>query len=274
MKRILILLMVHCITIGMEDQQILNDATMPALNDPEPEANLALWRAVKESNHAAVLSALRNNQDQNYLWPASTEDQHGEYADLTLPIYSLKILCKKNRWQLASKIVTAITWDIGNAAMKYTMSSYAAQYPVLNYVDPIRQSHTATLLFGSEGHESSAVNIYNPAKRIARDLLIKENTNLTLERIAKWQGNPVTVQTYLGNMLQSWNPLTKKDGQDLSIELGDVLREREHISQGYDGGSMTRDANQVTMMGFGSNNNRRQLRRGVLVFNDGFSMDN
>lgn len=255
----------------MEDQQVLKDDVMPALIDPAPEPNLPLMRAIKESNHPAVLSALRNNQDQNYLWKASDGDQYKEYLDKTGAIYALKILCRSNRWEFASSLATALTWDLGNAAMRYAMNTYAVQYPVLNYVDPIRQSHTASLLFGSHGQERSVVNMYRPAYRIARDILIKENTNLTVERVARWNRDPVTVQTYLNNMLLYLNPLTKKDGQNLSSELGQVLRERQGISEGDEGGFITREGNPVAMMGFGSNNNRRQLRRGVLVLNDNWN---
>lgn len=261
MRRILILLLIHCTIFSM------NNDDMPALIDPQPNPNPMLMRAIQESNHAAVLSALRNNQDQNYLWKASDGDQYTAYVDLTAAMYALKILRKNNRWECASNLATAITWDLGNAAIKYAMNTYAAQYPMLNYVEPIRQSHTAALLFGSHDQERSVVNIYKPAKRIARDLLIKENTNLTVARLAQWDGNPVTVETYLNNMLHSWNPVTRKDGQDLSIELGQVLRARASIDlDDEDGVGLGMREQEVTMMGFGGNNRRQ--RRGILVLND------
>jgi len=244
----------HCTIIGMEGD-------MPALEESVPNANPSLMRAITASNHAAVLSALRNNQDQNYLWKATDGDQYKEYVDQTAAIYALKILCKKNRWECASSFATAITWDLSNAAIRYAMNAYVQQYPALQYLDPIRQSHTAALLFGSQAQEIPIVNTYRPAKRIVRDLLIKENTDLTVERVAKWNGNPVTVETYLNNMLDSLNPVTRKDGQDLCSELGQVLRERQGISEG-DEGFMRRDQ-EITMMGFGGNNNR--YRRGILV---------
>lgn len=258
MKRILLLLLMHCAIFGMEELQQQN---APA---PQPHANVNLMRAIKESNHAAVLSALRNNQDQNYLWQAADGNQHQAYVDLTAAMYALKILRKNNRWECASNLATAVTWDLGNAAMKYAMNTYAAQYPALQYVDPIRQSHTAALLFDSQGQEQRVINSYKPAKRIARDLLIKENTNLTIARIAQWDGNPVTVETYLNTMLQSWNPVTRKDAQDLASELGQVLRDRQGISAGDEGFIMREQ--EITMMGFGNNNNWHQ-RRGILVFN-------
>ncbi len=268
MKRILILMLLHCTLIGMD-----NDA-MPDLEESAPQANPTLMRAITTSNHAAVLSALRNNQDQNYLWSASDDDQHTMYVDLTAAMYALKILRKNNRWECASNFATAVTWDLGNLAIKYAMDAYAQQYPVLTYVEPIRRGHTAAFLFGSEGQPRTIVNSYKPAKRIARDLLIKENTNLTVARLTQWDGHPVTVETYLNNMLHSWNPVTRQDGQDLASELGQVLRAREGIDSdaGDGGGFMTREGQDLTMMGFGGNN-RRQGRRGILVFNGGYPLD-
>jgi hypothetical protein len=260
MKRVLILLLMPSLILGMEEQH--QNPAPPA----EPRANGTLMRAITASNHAAVLSALRNNQDQNYLWKASDGYEHKAYADLTAAMYALKILRKNNRWECASNIATALTWDLGNAAMKYAMNTYAAQYPMLTYVDPIRQSHTVALLFDSQNQDhQQIVNTYKPAKRIARDLLVKINTNLAVERLVQLEGYPITVETYLNNMLHSWNPVTRKDGQDLASELGEVLRAREGIDPDIGGGDgfMMREQ-ELTMMGFGLNNNRRQ-RRGILV---------
>jgi hypothetical protein len=258
MKRIFSLLFLHSITFGMEQEEQQPIPAAPA----EPKANLALMRAITESNHAAVLTALRKNQDQNYLWRQTDEAQHKEYVDLTAGMYALKILRKNNRWECASNVATALTWDLGNAVMKYALNNHAAQYPVLQYVDPIRQSHTAALLFGDQSQEIPVVNTYKPAKRIARDLLVKQNTDLTIERVARWNGNPVTVETCLNSMLHSWNPVTRKDGQDLSRELGQILRSREGIDADDDG-LATSGFQGLAMMGFGPNNNRQ--RRGILV---------
>jgi len=260
-KRLLILSFIHTIVVGMDNEQ----SQRPALNLPEPKANHALMRAITESNHAAMLSALRNNQDQNYLWPQNTDDQYKEYVDLTAAMYGIKMLRHYNRRQLVWNVGTALAWDLGNVAMKYALGSYAAQYPILNHVEPIRQSHTARLLFGSGVQERPIVNTYNPAKRIARDLLIKENTNLTLECVKRWEGNPVTVETHLNSMLHSWNPVTRKDGQDLSTELGQVLRTRQGINQN-DEGFMMPEGHGLSMMGFTGTQHR--ARRIILFDND------
>lgn len=259
MKRILILFSLHAITFGMEEQEQQNAAPLAI-----PKANPALMRAITESNHAAFLSAMRNNQDQNYLWKASDGNQHKAYVDLTAAMYALKILRTKNRWECALNVTTAVTWDLGNMLMKYAINSYAVQYPALHYVDPISQSHTSTLLLGYQPQEIPVVHLYKPAKCIARDLLIHKDTNLTLERAAKNNGKPVTVETYLNSMLASWNPVTRKDGRDLSYELGQVLREREGIDQN-DEEFRVREGHGISVMGF-QNSTNRFARRGILLF--------
>lgn len=259
MKKVLILLIIYAIVHGME-----NKDNMPTLEEGAPQKNCALMHAISTSNHPAVLSALHNNQDQNYLWSASDDDTYNSYIDLTAVMYALKILRKNNRWECALNVTTALTKDLGNAVIRYAMNSYADQYPVLQYIDPIRQSHTAGLLFGSY-QEHPVVNLYKPAKRIARDLLIKENTDLKVTRTVKWHDHPVTVETYLNSMLYSWNPVTRKDGQDLASELGQILRAKQGLTEGGDG--FIRREQGIAVMGFGGNH--RMVRNpGIYIINN------
>ena len=244
------------------------ESSTSAPAQPAPKANPALMRAIAQHDHPAVLSALHNNQDQNYLWRSSDGDQYQEYVDLTAAIYALKTLSKYNRWQLACDVASAISWDVSNAVMRYMLGTYAARYPILQYAEPIRQSHTAALLFGSSSQQP-IVNTYNPAKRIARDILIKTNTDLGVQRATTWNGNPVTVETHLNNMRYSWNPLNRKDYQDLSSELGEFLRARAGIDQDNAGGVGLQG---LSIMGVGGNNASaltfRNQRRGILVIDN------
>lgn len=252
MKKVLILLLLPSFIFCMANDDV------QASVDSDPQRNLPLMRAITASNHPAVLNALRNNQDQNYLWNLSDGEQHKAYVDLTAAMYALKILRKNNRWECASNVAVALAKDLGNLAMRY----YAAQYPILNYVDPIRQSHTAALLLNSQVPDHQlVVNSYKPAKRIARDLLIKGNTNLMIARLTQWDGQPVTVETYLNSMCHSWNPVTRKDGQDLASELGQILRTRESIDQDFgDGAGFAMHEQDVTAVALGLNNRRNRLR--------------
>jgi hypothetical protein len=255
------------------------DHDAPAQEYKLKDADWALMRAIKRSNYNEVLQALREKANQNYLWPTVGDDgdnddqcEEKEYADLNAGILALKRVKEENRTNFVWGLASAITRDISRNAVSHVLNIYASQYPMLNYVAPLRESDTAGYLFGSEYDARPVVEPYRPEKRIAQVLLTKDDTDVTIERKAKWHNNPVTVMTYLNAMLKSYNPLTRKDGRDLAEQLSRVQRRKAGLNRDEDmGGIMWSDGVSADILDFGNvvaNPPRSQGSRGRVIILD------
>jgi hypothetical protein len=263
-KVFLALCMVPSIVLCMEGSEDGSDVHERPLYQIQ-DADWTLMKAIERSNYNEVLEALHKKANQNYLWPMD-DDECKRYADLTAGIFALKRVKEENRTNYVWGLASAVTRDISRNAMSYVLSNYATQYPMLTYVAPLSESSTAGYLFGSQFNAQPVVELYRPEKRIAQVVLTKDDTNLTIERKAKWQGNPVTVMTYLNKMLKSYNPLTRKDGEDLSKQLSRVQCRRAgvNLNEG-EGGIVLGDGVSAQILGFSNAGNGVRSRSGGRV---------
>lgn len=220
MKKILIgIFVVHGMLHGMDENNNNNRTDIPitTLALRPKEADFLLWSGIARSNYNEVLHALKDGANQNYIWTYD-DANYKEYVGLTAVIYSMKQLRQKNRRKYASTLSLAVVWDVGECIAKSALAALMPQYPMLSYAGPVWNSRTANVFLGqrSERDLEGAVEVYRPEKELVYQLITKEDTDLTVTtQLAK----PVTALAYLQSLQQSWNPLTREDGRDLSYQL-------------------------------------------------------
>lgn len=217
-KMLLSILVMHSIVFGMEDEQ--HDAAPAPITilayRPE-ESDFLLWGGIERGNYNEVLQALDEGANQNYVWTYD-DANYQQYVDLTAVMFAIKQLRKANRHKYVSTLASAAVWDVGEYLAKNMLKALLPQYPMLSYAEPVWNSRTADMLLGTQRSQRGSqaiVQEFRPEKELLHELLVKENTRLTVRRHTK----PETALTYLNSMQHSWNPLTREDGRNLSYQV-------------------------------------------------------